>query len=80
MYVRPELNKCILLCQNCHGIVHKTKDPKYFLINNYFFSFQFEKIGKNIIKDNNDKCTKNQYEKAKIKKRNKVIPRELHIY
>lgn len=79
-FVRAELNKCILLCKNCHAIIHKNKDPKYFLINNYFFSIPYENIMYNLIKDNNDKCTTNYFEQGKIKKRNSVIPRELQIH
>lgn len=76
-FVRAELNKCILLCTNCHLFVHRTKDPKYFLINNYFFSLPYEKISYNLQKDNNDKCTTNFFEKGKVKNRDKVIPSEL---
>lgn len=79
-YVKAELNKCILLCFNCHTLVHKTRDPKYYIINNYFFSTPFENIQYNIIKDDNAKCTTNFFEKGKIKNRDKIIPSELLIH
>lgn len=73
-FIRAELNKCILLCPNCHTIVHKTKDPKYFIINNYFFSIEFEHVKMNIIADNNDECTSIRFEKGEIKNRDYIIP------
>lgn len=65
-FIRSELNKCILLCINCHLIVHRTNDPNYFLINNYFFGYDFEKLERNLGIDNNDECTKLESEKGVI--------------
>lgn len=62
-FVRAELNKCVLLCLNCHKIVHKIKDPNYFIINNYFFSHSFENLKKNSNIHNNDECTNLDLEK-----------------
>lgn len=79
-FIKSELNKCVLLCYNCHLIVHKIKDPNYFIINNYFFSLPFENVNYNLIKDTGHECASNSFEKASIKKRNKLIPRELRIH
>lgn len=73
-YVRPELNKCVLLCLNCHKIVHKIKDPNYFIISNYFFSYNFENLDKNSNIDNNDECTIFDLEKGIVKDRKGIIP------
>jgi len=73
-FVQAELNKCVLLCLNCHKIVHKIKDPNYFIIDNYFFSYKFENLEKNSKLDNNDECTKLELEKGIIKDREGVIP------
>ncbi len=73
-YVQAELNKCILLCLNCHKIVHKTKDPNYFIIDNYFFGHSFENLGKNIGIDNNVECTKIELEKGMYITGKGVIP------
>lgn len=73
-FVRPELNKCVLLCLNCHKIVHNNKDPDYFIINNYFFSHSFENLGKNSNIDNNDECTKINLEKGKVLNKLGIIP------
>ena len=27
--IKMECDKCVLLCHNCHSVVHATKDPKY---------------------------------------------------
>lgn len=73
-YIRAELNKCILLCINCHKIVHKTMDPNYFIINNYFFSNDFENLSKNVGVDNNNECTTLELEKGIYVNGEGVIP------
>lgn len=65
-FIQSELNKCILLCVNCHLIVHRTNDSNYFLINNYFFGYDFEKLERNLGIDNKDECTKLESEKGVI--------------
>lgn len=73
-FIQSELNKCILLCLNCHETIHAIKDSNYFIINNYFFSYKFENLDKNLGIDNNDECTKINLEKGKIKNRDSIIP------
>jgi hypothetical protein len=42
--LKIELDKCILLCRNCHSIVHLTRDPEYLKISEFCFSTIEDKI------------------------------------
>ena len=61
-WLKPELDKCVLLCKNCHEVVHATKDSNYFNLNRYCFgtnntNFKTIDYCKTI-----DKCTEDPWE------------------
>lgn len=49
-------------------------DPNYFIINNYFFSNDFENLSKNVGVDNNNECTTLELEKGIYVNGEGVIP------
>lgn len=84
-YITPELDKCVLLCKNCHDVVHSTKDPAYFNLNRYCFgtnSTNFETVPCNMGKI---KCTTDCREITKgaiysNEKKKILIPRDTIIH
>lgn len=63
-YLQSELDKCVLLCKNCHDVVHSTKDPRFFNFNRYCFGTNptnFETVKSNM---GYAKCTTDFKEKV----------------
>lgn len=56
-WLKPELEKCVLLCKNCHDVVHATKDVNYFKFDQYCFGTNptnFKTVERFVT---NDQCT-----------------------
>ena len=63
-----ELNKCIVLCENCHSIVHAENDPKYIKITKFCTDYLNETIKGDF---GMDKCTAGRHEVYKPRSRYK---------
>lgn len=78
LWNKPELDKCILLCKNCHDIVHLTREVEYFNLNRYSWGTRTETVKCNLGKD---KCTLDFLERVNKNSRNTrkldLIPSEL---
>lgn len=64
-----ELNKCIVLCQNCHAIVHADNDPKFIKITKFCSNYIHETIKGDY---GMDKCTVGRHEVYKPKSKRKL--------
>jgi len=84
-WLKPELDKCVLLCKNCHDVVHATKDPEYFNLNRYCFgtsSITFETVD---YYKATEKCTEDLIEQMdgsiyNNPNKNHIIPSDMIIH
>lgn len=77
--LKIELDKCVLLCRNCHAIIHFTRDPEYIKISKFCLSAEAPVM---VSYRGLDKCTSDDSEvyKHSSHKVKAVLPRELKNY